>query len=137
MTYLKSTTCELLQKLGVKCETGVVYCDGTIWYKTTLGWTTLGCESPSGSPDWTDEDLEDAIPAYSLPLLITDSEAMKLVFGERDIEEAIWCSRCQIGTSEYIPVWRVRASRMLDLCLSGDYEAAEQLLVEALTERTK
>lgn len=119
MTYLKSTTCDLLHKLGVKCETGKWYDRQNRLVHFHMGSSVY---TPGGIGT---SDMVEYTPAYSLPLLITDSEAMKLVFPVSGNE----------GVFRTEPQWIIKAHQLLGLCLSGNYEAAEKLLVEAL-ERT-
>ena len=138
MTYLKPTTCELLHKLGVKCETGMW------WRNYFLTDSRYAPQEWSVSDSTYNQDDEMSsqytrnrhpdqkeYPAYSLPLLITDSEAIKLVYPVKECDEKWCCQRKPHGHSYSIK----NAHYLLDLCLYGDYEAAEQLLVEALTER--
>ena len=80
----------------------------------------------------------------SIPLLITDSEAMKLVFGEELVsddgmtEKEVELALKIANPGQFADDWFDEISylhyahKLLDLCLSGNYEAAEQLLVEAL-----
>ena len=130
MTYLKPTTCELLHKLGVKCETGM-------WYdrQNRLVDVCLGSSSyvPGGIGT---SDMVEYTPAYSFLFLITDSEAMKAIWTPGDYvigwNGMMMCDDDGNDVTNYDEIWQYMAHQLLDLCLSGDYEAAEQLLVEAL-----
>ena len=161
MKYLSVEVCELLHKLGVKCETGMWWVNPSSFWKSgeyqlfPEGYTF---HKTSGLTVGKDPDV--GFPAFSLPLLIPNSEAMQTIFGWE--LQVYLCGKCGFDKPYskhddhlFCPVdgrklkqttkkmsfreggGSHKAHELLDLCLSGDYEAAEPLLVEALTERTK
>lgn len=138
-TPFKPETCQLLNTLGVKSNSGM--------------WFDKRGNLISGSDYITKGD----IPAYHLPSLIADSEAMKLIFGE----EEYWLMEMESGGYEsddyYLkwthhfeselmddwenrvrddqPSWKYHSLKLLALLLQGQHEEAEKILIEAVKAR--
>jgi hypothetical protein len=152
MTYLSVETCQLLQKLGIGCETGM-------WWKNGNHTQDKSLDQFSVIKEHEQMLLKKVCPAYSLPLLLASSEAMKKVFtsmevcddcGEsfvikkikdvvqgvyKDSEDDIYCCSCGCDVDPTpILAYEYHSHRLLDLLLSNQPEEAERVLVEAINE---
>lgn len=149
MTYLQQSTCLLLQKLGIECETGMYYIlvNHGDYYEL------------SDMPIVADWVKDGNIPAYSLPLILTSSEAMRKVFYEEPVkvfvcpkcgyyksyskhDDALFCPndgrKLKEGTKErsfYETIAYSKARDLIELMWSNQPEEAERVLVEALEKR--
>lgn len=142
MTYLKLELCKLLDQLGVTCDSGMWWCFFTPAARdeSEVVRETYGEWSLSTSPT-----AEKTTSAYSLPLLLADSEAMKLIWGEMVVCAGcgtMWslpshcCSNME-NEARSLKAGDFMAHQFLDLLLANKPEEAEQLLAIAVKARSE